>query len=137
MSISSLELKSKIIFSGFISYGNIPSIIKIADVGIIPSICEDALTLTALEDMASGLPLIVTRSGGIPEAVDEKCAIILEKDNLDELPNYLAKAIINLYENPERRKDMSNYAVERSKLFSKESYIKKISSCFNYYKTTN
>lgn len=130
------EMESKIIFTGFVEYDNIPSILKIADIGIVPSIWEDAFPLSPIESMASGLPLIVTRSGGIPEAVDEKCAIILEKDNLDELPNLLAKAIINLYENPERRKEMSNYAVERSKLFSKESYIKKITNCFNYYKTT-
>ena len=128
------EIAYKIIFTGYITYENIPSILKIADIGIIPSIWEEALSLTSLEGMASELPLIVTRSGGIPEAVDEKCAIILEKDNLDELPNLLAKAIINLYENPERRKEMSNYAGKRSKLFSKKLYIKEIIQLINNFK---
>ena len=128
------EIAYKIIFTGYIKYENIPSILKIADIGIIPSIWEEALSLTSLEGMASELPLIVTRSGGIPEAVDEKCAIILEKDNLDELPNLLAKAIINLYENPERRKEMSKYAGKRSKLFNRKLYIKEIIQLINNFK---
>ena len=56
-------------------------IYQLADISVIPSLCEDAAPLVAVEAMASGLPLIVTKSGGIPEYVSRKCALILEKDN--------------------------------------------------------
>jgi spore coat protein SA len=130
------KVDSQIFFTGYIPYNNIPSLLSIADIGIIPSICEDALTLSSIEDMASGLPLIVTRSGGIPEAVDEKCAIIIDKDNLEDLPKLIADSIIYLFKHPEKRIEMSKHALERSKLFSKENYIKKIIQIVNSYLPT-
>jgi spore coat protein SA len=130
------KVDSQIFFTGYIPYNNIPSLLSIADIGIIPSICEDALTLSSIEDMASGLPLIVTRSGGIPEAVDEKCTIIIDKDNLEDLPKLIADSIIYLFKHPEKRIEMSKHALERSKLFSKENYIKKIIQIVNSYLPT-
>lgn len=116
------DMEDRIKFTGFISYDHIPSLLKIADIGAIPSTCEDAFPLSALENMAVGLPLIVTRSGGIPEAVDENCAIILDKKQ--NLVSSLANAILNLYQNKEQRKNMSNAALKRSFHFSKEKYAK-------------
>jgi spore coat protein SA len=111
---------NQILFTGFQPYEKIPSILSLCDIAVIPSICEDALTMTSLEDMAIGLPLVVTRSGGIPEAVDEKCAIIVDKDN--ELPSNLAEAILSLYNDVEKRLQMSMHAKKRSSLFSKQKY---------------
>ena len=131
---NSNEIASKIVFTGYIPYENIPSILNIADIGVIPSIWEEALSLTSLEGMASGLPLIVTRSGGIPEAVDEKCAIIIDKDNLEDLPKLIADSIIYLFKHPEKRIEMSKHALERSKLFSKVKYIARINNCIDSYR---
>ena len=131
---NSNEIASKIVFTGFIPYEDIPSVLKIADIGVIPSIWEEALSLTSLEGMASGLPLIVTRSGGIPEAVDEKCAIIIDKDNLEELPKLIADSIIYLFKHPEKRIEMSKHALERSRLFSKDNYIAEINKCIDSYR---
>ncbi len=113
--------EKQIIFTGYIPYKNIPSILKLADIGIIPSTCEDALTLSSLEGMAAGLPLIVTRSGGIPEAVSERCAIIVEKD--EHLISSLAHSIKLLYNNKALKDSMSKESVARSKLFSKKNYV--------------
>lgn len=110
----------QIISCGNKSYHQIPSILSLCDLAVIPSICEDALTMTALEDMAMGIPLIVTRSGGIPEAVDEECALIIDKEN--SLPKKLAKAILSLYNNEEQRKQMSLHGKQRASLFSKDKY---------------
>ncbi len=116
----SSQISGQIFFTGFQPYEKIPSILTLCDMAVIPSICEDALTMTSLEDMAVGLPLVVTRSGGIPEAVDEKCAIIIEKDAC--LVENLAKSILVLYNDQSMRFKMSKHAKERSALFSKESY---------------
>lgn len=110
----------QIISCGNKPYHEIPSILSLCDLAVIPSVCEDALTMVALEDMAMGIPLIVTRSGGIPEAVDEECALIIDKEN--DLPEKLAKAILSLYNNEEQRKQMSSHGKQRAHLFSKEKY---------------
>ncbi len=116
-------MSDKVVFTGFKSYKDIPSILSFCDIAVIPSICEDALTMTSLEHMAVGLPLVVTRSGGIPEAVDEECAIIVDKDN--ELPSNLAEAILSLYKDEDKRLRMSEHAKGRSALFGKEKYAAK------------
>lgn len=118
----SSQISGQIFFTGFLPYEKIPSVLTFCDMAVIPSICEDALTMTSLEDMAVGLPLVVTRSGGIPEAIDENCAIIIEKDS--SLVENLAKSILVLYNDQNMRSEMSKHAKDRSALFSKENYCK-------------
>ena len=60
--------------------------------------------------------------GGIPEEVTEDNAILLDTDEL--FIDNLAKAILDLYEHPEKRRAMSEAALKRSKLFSKERYAR-------------
>ena len=70
--------------------------------------------------MAAGLPLITTRSGGIPE-ICEGVATIVERENIVD---HLASAILYLYQHPEKRQKMAAASLERSKLFDKETYAK-------------
>jgi spore coat protein SA len=114
------SMSDKVVFTGFQSYNDIPSILHFCDVAVVPSIWEEPLSLTSLESMAVGLPLVVTRSGGLPEAVDDKCAIILENDSY--LAQNIAKNILVLYNNQKQKEEMSKHARERSALFSKEKY---------------
>jgi len=121
------SMPGKVVFAGFQSYENIPSILNFCDIAVVPSIWEDPFPTTVLEGLAAGLPLVVTRSGGIPEAVDENCAIILEKDN--NLPSNLSNAILSLYNNKNRRTQMSKHAKERSILLGKEKYASEFLEC--------
>lgn len=123
-------MEGKIISTGFIPYENIPAILHLANVCVIPSICEDGLTLSSIEAMACGLPLIITRSGGIPEAVSEDCAIIIEKNNVGAIPTNLSKAIISLYLNKEKCMAMSKYSVLRSFKFDMKTYTNNILRLF-------
>lgn len=113
-------IKEKVIFTGFIEYGKIPSYLKLADIAIVPSMWEEPFGLTVVEAMAAGLPLITTRSGGIPE-ICEGVATIVNRDNIVE---NLANAILDLYHNPEKRVAMSKASLERSKMFDKETYAR-------------
>lgn len=111
-------IKDRIIFTGFIDYKQIPSYLKMADIAVVPSMWEEPFGLTVVEAMAAGLPLITTRSGGIPE-ICEGVATIVERNGIVD---NLASAILDLYEHPEKRKQMSEASLERSKLFDKETY---------------
>lgn len=116
-----LDHKDQIIFTGFKPYRQIPGFLQCADVFVIPSLWEDPCPLSCIEGMASALPMIITSSGGMPELVDNRCALILDKSSVD-LPLKIAEAITYLYLHPEVRGEMSTAAAKRSFLFSKERF---------------
>ncbi|MEJ9151432.1 glycosyltransferase family 4 protein [Bacillus smithii] len=81
--------------------GNIPHTqmeryIQTSDIIVLPSLME-ATSLSALEAMSCGKPLIGTNVGGIPEIISHlKNGILVEPKN----PSELAKWIVNLIEDP-------------------------------------
>ena len=113
-------IKNDVVFTGYINYSQVPSYLKMANIAVVPSMWEEPFGLTVVEAMAAGLPLITTRSGGIPE-ICEGVATIVEREHIVD---NLAKAILDLYNHPEKRKQMSTGSIERSKLFDKETYAK-------------
>lgn len=122
-------IKDQIVFTGFVDYPEIPSYLKMADVAIVPSMWEEPFGLTVVEAMAAGLPLITTRSGGIPE-ICEGVAKIVDRENIID---NLAPAILDLYHHPEKRQQMSLASLERSKLFDKENYAKNFFAALEDY----
>lgn len=113
-------IRESVLYTGYVDYKNIPSYLKAADIAVVPSMWEEPFGLTVVEAMAAGLPLITTRSGGIPE-ICEGVATIVERENIVD---NLAAAILDLYQHPEKREQMSEASLERSKLFDKETYAK-------------
>ncbi len=120
------SIPEQVFFTGFQSYDKIPLILSLCDIAVVPSIWEDPFPTTVLESLAAGLPLIVTRSGGIPEAVNENNAIVLDRN--DNLVTNLANSIVELYLNKDKRTLMSVHAKECSRLFDKDIYAKKLLS---------
>ncbi len=91
------SMKERIIFTGFIPYRQMPAVYAMADFAVIPSLWDDPAPLTVIESMASGLPLITTQSGGIPEYVSDKCAIVLPRDGklIDRLINSMKQLLLD------------------------------------------
>ena len=116
------SLKERIIFTGFIPYSDMPQYLRIADAAVIPSIWDDPFPTTVLEAQAMGLPIITTRRGGIPEEVTEDNAILLNTD--EYFTDNLAKAILELYDHPDKREQMAKNSIVRSKLFDKDTFAK-------------
>ena len=115
------NIKDKIVFTGFVPYEDLPDYLRIADIAVLPSMWDEPFGLTIVEALAVGLPLITTRSGGIPE-ICEGVATIVERNNI---VNNLVSAILDLYSHPEKRKLMSKASIDRSKLFDKNIYAVK------------
>ena len=82
---------------------------------------EEAAGLVILEAMTEGLPLIVTKSGGVTEYIDDTTALIVERDGIVE---NLKNAICYLKDNPELRNQMSKNAKIQSKKYGEETYYK-------------
>lgn len=123
-------LDRRIVFSGFVPNDIVNKFQQIADIQTIPSLCEEGAPLTCLEAMSSGLPLIVTRSGGIQEYVTADNAITVERNT--NLSKSLKKAILKLKNNPDLRKRMSKAAQERSKLYTASTFYDNfVATCEN------
>ena len=115
------QITNRIVFTGFVPYSMVPAYLHTADIAVLPSMWDEPFGLTVVEAMASGLPLITTRSGGIPEICEEVATIVDRKDIVNNLTN----AILDLYNHPEKRRKMSIASQERAKKFSKENFARK------------
>lgn len=100
---------NKIKFTGYVKNSQVYKYLKSTETEVIPSIWNDAAPLTALEARWAGLPIIVTRSGGLPEHSAQKTIIIERDENIVE---NLKKAILMWQKNKkayaEARQDTTN-----------------------------
>lgn len=118
------QCNNKVITTGYIPYDEIPKLYAISDIAVLPSICEDAAPLTIIEAMASGLPIITTNSGGIPEYAQNGCACILYRD--DELVKNLTNTIEKLVKDKEKIQTMSKISLRNSKELNLDNFYKNL-----------
>lgn len=118
----------RIIRLNFVENTQLPLYYAISDTMLFPSTCQEGAPLVPIEAMASGLPIIATLSGGSPEYISKECAKFLPIDS--RLSTNLKNAILELYNNPEKREQMGKAGKERAKLYSKENYYKNFVKIF-------
>lgn len=89
-------LRQCVRFLGPVPNAQIHRLYAAADIAILPSL-KEATSITGLEAMASGVPLVATRVGGIPDFVDHEVdGLVVEPGD----PRDLARAIAQLIANP-------------------------------------
>ena len=113
-------ISRKVIFTGFIKYEEINKFYSIADIAVLPSIWDDPAPLTVIESLVSGLPIITTNSGGIPEYATNGSAIIIERNK--DLVENLSKSINLLLNDETKLKEMSISAKKVSKDLTLNNY---------------
>ncbi len=115
------ELREDILFLGYRK--DVPELLKITDILVIPSVAQEAFPRVALESMAMRVPVICTDFGGLPEAViDGETGIIVPPMNVEDLQ----KALGHLIENPEERRKMGTAGRKRvEERFSIENNARK------------
>jgi glycosyltransferase involved in cell wall biosynthesis len=92
--VTRTDRESKIHLLGKVSSASIPGVYAASDVLVVPSVCEEAFSLVTLEGLASGLPVIASQVGGIPEIVNRKNGILVppgDERTLEEAMYLLAK----------------------------------------------
>ncbi|MVX64182.1 glycosyltransferase [Clostridium chromiireducens] len=124
--------RNKIIFTGYISYEEMPDIYSIGDIGCVPSVWEEPFGLTVIEQMAMGLPMIVSDAGAIPEIVDNSCALIVKRDK--EYTQNLKESILKLYVKPELRERMGMQAKLKVEKFSADDFSELIYKYINEFR---
>ncbi|AHM58644.1 group 1 glycosyl transferase [Flammeovirgaceae bacterium 311] len=77
---------ANILFLGFVNHQEIHQLYNHSIIYVCPSIWNDPFPLTVLEAMSSGLALVASEKGGIPEAVGQ-AGLVVNPSNVEQLSN--------------------------------------------------
>lgn len=96
-------------FEAFVARPELPAALQRADIVVVPSVWQEPGALTIGESLATGLPLIASRMGGIPELVGD-AGVLFDPHQ----PAELAAAIDELASDEERRASLGHAARARA-----------------------
>lgn len=114
----SLGIEDKIVFTGLLEREKVYRLLHSFDIFAMVSLWEGFCN-AVVEAMAAGLPVIATDVEPLPEVVGNAGAYIPPND-----PQKLAEVIIDLYNNPEKAKEMAKKGQQRAQnKFSLEKTI--------------
>ena len=123
---SMLNLEHRIIFRGWVDSTEKEKIFADTEVCVLPSYFE-GLSMTVIESIAHGIPVITTNISTMPEIVGDKIHMIEPGDSND-----LADTIVRITHNQGLRISQSNYLFDRAKkMFSTETNIKSTIDLYN------
>lgn len=108
------EHKERFVFAGYCSYEDMPLMYQMADITVVPSKWEEPFGMVALEALAMGCPLIVTKRGGLKDIPDKTCAYFI--DDIENLKEWIGRLINMHYHCSEIQKQrMRTCAIEKAK----------------------
>ncbi len=132
--VSSLNLNEQVIFWGAVPHEKTPRLLQAADLALIPSIPDrnviEATSISALEAMASSLPIIASSIGGLVELLAPDLGLLIPPKNSEAL----SKAWRQMIDNPKqalafgsraRQKVLQEYSVTKWC----KTYAKLIANC--------
>jgi len=88
----SAKLGDSVVFTGYVKKDELPAIYQKATVFVCPSNWGEPFGLTNLEAMASGLPVIASHRGGIPEAIGD-AGILVDPEDVDSLADNIIQLL--------------------------------------------
>ena len=125
----SLGAASHVSFTGLVSRRQLINCYRDADVFIFPSVWNEPFGMPPIEAMATGIPLVATRVGGITEIVEDgKTGILVEPNDASAL----AEAILCLLSDEDLRKSMGKAA--RLRVYELFSWEKVVENLLRQYK---
>jgi glycosyltransferase involved in cell wall biosynthesis len=122
---ASLGLTSRIVLTGL--RDDIPEILSLIDIFVLPSL-DEGLGRSLVEAMAAGKPVVASRVGGIPEAVEDgKTGFLVPPGDA----RALAEALSFMLEHPAQTTEMGRRGRERAaRLFDEERMVDRICSLY-------
>jgi glycosyltransferase involved in cell wall biosynthesis len=115
-----LKIKDKVSFLGFLTEKDLPFIYNLADVYVMPSICE-LQSITTLEALASALPVVACNKYALKELVlDGKNGFLFKPADTNDLSEKITKILLD----EELRERMKKESLKIVKKHSLENTIK-------------
>ena len=104
--LSTYRGTAKIVPHGYVKHNNLQDAYSTIDVLLVPSLAYEAFGLVVTEALSAGRPAIVSKSGALPELIDNgKTGFIIERNNSIAL----AEKIQLLIDDPEKIIEMSRH----------------------------
>jgi glycosyltransferase involved in cell wall biosynthesis len=118
--VRSLGIENDFIFTGLLDLPEVAAVLCESDVFTLPCTWGEAFSLAVLEAMAAGKPVVVTRTGGNVEAVDDggNGLVVPPGDT-----GALARAFLFLEKHPDQRLAMGQEGTRRSTYFSVDRWV--------------
>ncbi len=116
---SAAEIKDNVVFTGYIPPKEMQDIYLLSNVFVGPSLWDEAFGLVFAEASASGLAVIGSRRGGIPEIIDDgKTGLLVEPENISEMAEKIGGLIhdpvkCDIFGRAARKKMEDNFSWER------------------------
>jgi glycosyltransferase involved in cell wall biosynthesis len=101
-------LSKHITWASYIPHERIPAYYQLMDILVTPSVGEEAFGLVNLEGMATGLPVISVKTGGIPEVIEDQVSGILLPPK--QLSREITSACTELLSSPEQMEQLGREA---------------------------
>jgi MMP alpha-(1->4)-mannosyltransferase len=105
--LSELSLTDSVEFVSGISDSELAELVASAEIAVVPSLYE-GFSLPAVEHMASGTPLVASRTGALPEVTGD-AALLVTPGDAEEL----CAALRMLHDSPAERERLSQAALAR------------------------
>src|SRR5215212_375987 len=112
----------RLLFEGFLAHERLPAVLAHADVLVLPSIYEELGTVL-LEAMQAGLPVVASKTGGIPDVIEDGVNGLLVPPGD---PGALARAIDRLLAERDLARQLSEGAKERGKDYDWEVLAERV-----------
>ncbi|MGX1703283.1 glycosyltransferase family 4 protein [Microbacterium sp. NPDC055357] len=104
------KVSGRVAFEPFVDRGRLPDLLRTADIFVVPSRWREPSGLTIGEAMATGLPVIASAVGGIPEVVGD-AGVLIDADDAERL----ATEITTLRDDPLARAALGQSALRRAR----------------------
>lgn len=126
-------MEESVTLLGAVAHSVVRDYYDLSDVALVPSVhsagVEEATSISALEAMGSGSPLIACAVGGLKEIVDSGTdGLLVEEKNVEEL----SEAILRLLRDPKAGEEMATKA--RAKIEQDYSHIAAAEKYLSIYK---
>jgi len=126
--VRQLSIDQAVVFTGIRQ--DIFRLLQTADIFVLPSRDREGLGIAIIEAMATGLPVVGTDLGGIPEVIEDgENGFLVSPGNSGQL----AEALKKLIDDREMRKDMGYRGRKRfEEKFTLQRMIRQIEELYDY-----
>ena len=105
--VAELSLRDRVRFTPGLPEAELAALLASAEIAVVPSLYE-GFSLPAVEHMASGVPLVASRAGALPEVTGDAAELVTPGDAEE-----LAAALRRLHDSPRERDRLSGLAWRR------------------------
>jgi glycosyltransferase involved in cell wall biosynthesis len=100
--VAELGLTDHVRFLGFVDDEDLPYLYRAADLNVVPTVALEGFGLVAAESLATGVPAMVTKIGGLPEVVAGLSEdLMFASPRSEDLADGLIEALLGLRRLPD------------------------------------